>query len=186
MHDAHSSPGPEKAENASLAEIGPRPGATVSKSQFARMVGISPSRVSQMVQAGLPVEINGRIDVARGRCWIADNVDQGRSEAQKGSIATGQTSFRFGSGDEKRAIEIELSRIELEKMRGSLVDKVLVERAIFAAARSERDAWLTWPLRIGADFAAEIGVEEAVLLPVLKRLVRDQLHSLAEIDLEIR
>lgn len=154
---------------------------TVSKSGFGRLVGVSPSRISQMIRQGLPVEADGRIDVARGRVWFADNIDRSRSEAQQGS-AQGSLSFGAGGRDEKKGIELELARIDLDRARGALVDKVAVERAIFARARAERDAWQTWPLRIAAAFAAELGVEEAVLLPVLKRLVREHLAELAEGD----
>lgn len=181
MQELHSS-----STGEALAEAAARTGPTVSKSQFAKLAGVSPSRVSQMIGRGLPVEPNGRIDVARGRCWIADNIDQGRAEAQHSSAATGQATMRFGGGDEKKSLETELTRIELEKARGSLVDRALVERVVFGAARAERDAWLTWPLRIAAGLAAEIGIEESILLPALKRAVRDQLHAMSEVDLEIR
>lgn len=55
----------------------------MSKSGFAGFIGVSPGRVSQMIKDGLPVEPNGKIDVARGKLWFQENVDQRRSDAQR-------------------------------------------------------------------------------------------------------
>ncbi|MGI9127025.1 MAG: hypothetical protein ACR2IG_02340 [Roseomonas sp.] len=50
----------------------------ITKGDFARLVGLSPSRISQMVRLGLPVTPHGRINAEAGRAWIAANVDPGR------------------------------------------------------------------------------------------------------------
>jgi hypothetical protein len=42
-----------------------------------------------------------------------------------------------------------------------------------------RDAWLTWPARIGPQLAADLGVEPAVLVIALEDLVRAHLEELA-------
>jgi hypothetical protein len=42
-----------------------------------------------------------------------------------------------------------------------------------------RDAWLTWPARIGPQLAADLGVEPAVLVTALEDLVRAHLEELA-------
>lgn len=55
----------------------------LSKSGFANLIGVSPGRVSQMIKEGLPVEPNGKIDVARGKLWFQENVNQRRSVAQR-------------------------------------------------------------------------------------------------------
>jgi len=50
----------------------------MTKGEFARLVRLSPSRISQMVRLGLPVTPSGRINADIGRAWIAANVDPGR------------------------------------------------------------------------------------------------------------
>jgi len=50
----------------------------ITKGDFARLVGLSPSRISQMVRLGLPVTPHGRINAQIGRAWIAANIDPGR------------------------------------------------------------------------------------------------------------
>ncbi|MBB1093872.1 DNA packaging protein [Rhodopseudomonas palustris] len=55
----------------------------LSKRQFAGLIGVTAGRVSQMIRDGLPVEPNSKIDVARGKLWFQENVDQRRSAAQR-------------------------------------------------------------------------------------------------------
>lgn len=55
----------------------------LSKSGFAGLIGVTPGRVSQLIKDGLPVEPNGKIDVARGKLWFQENIDQRRSDAQR-------------------------------------------------------------------------------------------------------
>ena len=40
---------------------------SLRKKAFGELVGVSPGRVSQMIAQGLPVEPNGRIDIAAGK-----------------------------------------------------------------------------------------------------------------------
>lgn len=47
----------------------------VKKAEFARILNVSKARVSQYVQAGLPVLEDGRINIDAGKAWIRDNVD---------------------------------------------------------------------------------------------------------------
>lgn len=67
----------------------------LSKSSFARRLGVSPGRVSQLVERGLPVEYDDRIDPARGLAWCAENVrQQGRIapmlQGRRGPDAAGE------------------------------------------------------------------------------------------------
>jgi hypothetical protein len=52
---------------------------------------------------------------------------------------------------------------------------------MFRLARDERDAWVTWPARVAALMAAELGTETAAMQKVLEAHVRAQLDSLAEV-----
>ena len=53
---------------------------TLRKADFARLVGVTPARVSHWVRAGLPVTATGRVNVAEGQKWLEENVDQARRE----------------------------------------------------------------------------------------------------------
>jgi phage terminase Nu1 subunit (DNA packaging protein) len=43
---------------------------TVKKAEFARILGVSPARISQYVASGLPVLSNGRIELELARRWL--------------------------------------------------------------------------------------------------------------------
>ena len=60
----------------------------ITKGEFARFVGLTPARISQMVRLGLPVTPTGRINAEAGRAWIAANIDPGRRNIMAGRGAT--------------------------------------------------------------------------------------------------
>lgn len=55
--------------------------AALTKGEFAKLIGVSSARVSQYIADGLPVEFDGRIDVARGWQWMKVNLDPTHSVA---------------------------------------------------------------------------------------------------------
>ena len=182
MQEAHGSaaktgaaeaPAPASAIVAAAETMRVPSGGTVTKKQFAGILGVSPGRVSQMIKRGLPVEANGRIDVARGRCWYGDNID-GRAQAP-GDLFQASTNAR----EERDFQEARIRRMKADQLAGDLIDKAEAERVIFGRARADRDAWLAWPVDAAAAIAAELRIDEAALLPVLSRLVRNHLLELA-------
>jgi phage terminase Nu1 subunit (DNA packaging protein) len=149
-------------------------GGTVTKKQFAGILGVSPGRISQMIKQGLPIEANGKVDVARGRMWYVDNID-GRAQPS-GDLFQASASAR----EERDFQEARIRRMKADQLAEVLVDKAETERVIFGRARADRDAWLAWPVDAAATIAAELHIDEAALVPVLKRLVRDHLDELSE------
>lgn len=51
-----------------------RPKQNVSKSEIARELGVSRSRVSQLITAGMPVQADGRINLDKAIAWYHNNV----------------------------------------------------------------------------------------------------------------
>jgi len=148
------------------------PPKSVSKAQFATMVNLSKGRISQLVEQGLPVDQHGRVIIAEARCWMEDNLNPRR---RKHSGGQGSASVK----DRREQVELEKAEIELQRLKGDLIDRRTVERTIYGLSRAERDAWQTWPLRIAAEMAGELGVDEGLLLAVLRNKVRDELERLA-------
>ena len=78
------------------------------------------------------------------------------------------------------------AEVEAARLRGDLIERAKVERAIFEFARRMRDAWAHWPARIAATLAARLGadphaVEAALVAEVhrhLEELARDPLPKL--------
>lgn len=79
----------------------------------------------------------------------------------------------------KMVAEAARAQLELEARRGALVDRVAGERIVFAFGRRHRDAWLAWPARIGAEFAAALGVEAAAVIVQLEAYVAHHLEELS-------
>lgn len=153
---------------------------TLSKKGFAELLGVTPGRVSQMITAGLPVEPNGRINVAKGRAWVRANVDPNRRRPGHDDDPPSYRSPRA----EKDAAEAMTARLKAEKLAGNLIDRATTLRAIETRARMERDAWIAWVNRAASDLANATGAEMPDLVAGLDRLVRDQLASLAEMSVE--
>lgn len=158
-----------------------RPAETLSKKGFAEAIGVSPGRISQLVAAGLPTEPNGRINVERGKAWIAENVDSNRRRASLDGgtfLPAGQTAKA-----KRDNAEAEIARLKAEKMGRQLIDRAATLRTVETRARAERDAWIGWVNRAAPEIAAVTGGEMAVVVGTLDRLVRDQLVALAEMPL---
>lgn len=174
MQDLHSS--------SLFGEAIGRPAETLSKKGFAEAIGVSAGRVSQMIAGGLPVEPNGRIHVARGKAWVASNVDPNRRRA---SLDAPSPSLAPVSHRAVRdAAEAEIARLKAERMGRALIDRAATLRTIESRARFERDAWIGWVNRAAPEVAATTGADLAAVVAVLDRLVRSQLVTLADMPLE--
>ncbi|MCC6919372.1 MAG: hypothetical protein IT548_09215 [Alphaproteobacteria bacterium] len=160
----------------------PDPDAPIGKSDFARRVGLSPSRISQLVRAGLPTTPAGKIVPSAGDAWMRDNVDPDRSRRAKGEPLDAPAPRGV-----KAAIDVErleLLRIEAARKRGELVDRKAAEAVIFARARAERDAHTAWVQRIAPTLAAELGSDAGRLFIALDREMRAHLERLSATPLE--
>jgi len=121
---------------------------SLSKSAFARLVNLSPGRVSQMIKQGMPVEPDGKIDIARGKIWMQESIDPRRSAAQP----QGKLSFERHSAVSERD---RLAREQADNMalknaalRRELVPAVEVEQRWSEVARRIRSKVLSVPSRV--------------------------------------
>ena len=111
-----------------------------------------------------------------------------RDEGLPAPTAAGGTTF-LQAKTANEVLKAQERRLRLQKLKGELVEKARAEALMFRLAREERDAWVTWPGRVAALLASELGaalggaitVEAAVMQKVLETHVRTQLDSLAEI-----
>ncbi|MEP9348805.1 hypothetical protein [Xanthobacter sp. KR7-225] len=159
---------------------GGKPPETMSKKGFAELIGVSPGRVSQLIAAGLPVEPNGRINIERGRAWVAANVDPNRRRA---SLDEDRRPAPLSPRAAKEESEAEIARLKAERMGGQLIDRRATLRTVETRARAERDAWIGWVHRAAPDLARLTGADLAAVVPLLDRLVREQLSRLADLPL---
>jgi hypothetical protein len=68
-----------------------------------------------------------------------------------------------------------LKEMERRKRQGELIDAEEVRASVQARALAEREAQLAWPRRVAADMAAELGIEERLLLTILQKYIRQHL-----------
>jgi len=121
------------------------------KTDFARLVGVSAGRVSHMVKDGMPVEPDGRIDVARAKLWIRDNVSSTRSVAQARQLP----ELPFAAQPDAAAEHVRLAKeradavaLKNAQTRRELVPATEVERAWAGEWRIVRSAILAVPSRL--------------------------------------
>lgn len=157
---------------------------TLSKKAFSELLGVTQARVSQLIDAGLPVRPNGRIGVDEGLAWYSANVDPNRA---KGSPPAGRKAKAVPPDSPRAELErlkADRERLKLERERADVIDRKAAEAAIFERARAERDSWLSFVSRAAPDLAAELDADPAQCFATLDRLVRDHLRDLSERPLE--
>ncbi|BBF94902.1 hypothetical protein [Blastochloris tepida] len=154
---------------------------TVSKRAFADLIGVTQGRVSQMIKAGLPVEPNARIHVAKGRAWVRDNIDTNRRRASLGEDDDLRAPTPRSTRD---AAEAEIALLKAGRLAGNLIDRKATLRTIETRARQERDAWIGWVNRAAPELARLPAGDLAAMVAALDRLVRDQLAALAAMPLD--
>jgi hypothetical protein len=159
--------------------------------QYAKRRGISQAAVwKRTAAAGGPIPTHGPrklIDPAEADAlWDATRTEQGEAGAEAtraaGAGATaaliqGETLARAGTA--RLLADAQLKRLLLDQRRGTLISRDRAVLKAFAFARMLRDAWLTWPARVGPRLAAELGVEPAALVVALDDAVRTHLAELA-------
>lgn len=123
---------------------------TLRKSAFAKLVKVTPGRVSQMITAGMPVEPDGRIDVARGKLWIQANVSPTRSAAQSGQADIPFAAQPDASSERVRLLREQADHAALKNaaLRRELVPAAEVEREWSGILRQVRSGILAAPSRL--------------------------------------
>jgi phage terminase Nu1 subunit (DNA packaging protein) len=159
------------------SDVQSTPPPIVTKAAFAEELGLAKSRITQLVAQGMPVTANGRIDREAALAWYRENITPHRRKAEKIAAPGAQRAELDG-------LKIERERLELARLRGEVVDRAAVERAVFVRARSERDAWSNWSARVAPQLATELRADPAATFAALDRMVREQLAEMAATETE--
>jgi hypothetical protein len=180
-----------------------------SNRALARALGVSETAVRKAEKAGrIRRAGDGSWEVERVRAAWRANTDAGQQratapalrpvpEAAVGAVrdtlrdhgesvpAGGGTTF-LQARTANEVLKAQERKLRLGRLRGELVDRARTSALVFRLARQERDAWITWPARIAATLAAELGVEAHAMQTHLERAVREHLAELAEPKLDLR
>ena len=177
----------------------------ISLREYARRRGVSHVAVMKAIRAGrLTPEPDGTLDPAKADAqWDArtdparrpespeDEPAQADEPAGPPTPAATEPAPQGGATftQARTAHEIakaQRARIQVQRLREEVVDRAQATSEVFRLARRERDAWVTWPARVAALMAAELGVEPHAMQKVLEAHVRDHLNELAEIRPDLR
>lgn len=143
---------------------------TLKKSAFAKVIGVTPARVTHMLKQGMPEEPGGCLDVARCKLWIKENVSPTRSAAQ-----SKQSDLPFAAQLDAAA---EHARLAKERADTQALKNAQLRRELVPAAEVER-AWAgEWRTLRSAILAAPSRLRQ-----VLPHLTRE---DIAAIDAELR
>jgi hypothetical protein len=171
-----------------IADGPSQPQETLSKRGFAEAIGVSPARVSQLIAKGLPVELNGRVNVERAKAWLSANIDPNRRRAagKDSSALIDDVQTQMLSPRGKRDLhEAEISRLKAERLAGRLIDRRATLRVVEGRAKAERDALIGWVNRVAPVIAAETRSDLALVTAILDREVRAHLIAMAEKPVEL-
>lgn len=151
---------------------------TIKKSAFAKLINVSPGRVSQMLKEGMPEDPDGRIDIARAKLWISEHISPVRSAAQSSQGDLPFAAELSAAQERARLVREQADQVSLrnQKERGELIPAAEVERAWSGVLRQVRAGILAVPSRLRhalphltTDDIAEIDFE---LRRVLEELAR--------------
>jgi hypothetical protein len=157
-----------------------------TKSQLARRLGISAMAVSKYVAKGLPVRRDGMVDQRVALRWVAENIathmrlPQGQRLGGRGRPRTNLPDSHFAEA--RRLLQLlraQRLRLEVDRLRGRLLDREEVTTAVAELGRAYHAAWLAWPGRIAVGLAAKWGLDALTVQRDLDAEVRVQLHALS-------
>jgi hypothetical protein len=157
--------------------IGSEGGMAASQREAARRLGISHTALQKAARSGrIAPEPDGRWDVAKIRAQLASTADPARKTAAMApppprpaakplpiGAATidpppsGSSYHTARTANE--VLKAQERKLRLEERKGQLVDKARALLLVHRLAKEERDAILSWPARVAAEMAAELGVD---------------------------
>ena len=185
----------------------------LSERQYAARIGLSRGAIQKAKAAGrLVLHDDGSIDPDRSDALRAATTDVSKSrlagqrsndlkpvpDAALSGIgetlrehgltpppSAGGTTF-LQAKTAHEVLKAQERRIRLSKLKGELVDRDRAKAMVFKLAREERDAWVTWPARVAALMAAELGTDVGATQRVLESHVRAHLEELGELRVAFR
>ncbi len=140
---------------------------TISRVEFARRMGLSKGRVTQLVDRGMPTMEDGRISFKAARRWYRANIVEqghereagrlgGKAAAKKSRAVAASRSASFAQARaEKEFYAAKLKQLELAEVLGKVVRWEDVQPGVFDKYRAVRDQLFSIPDRVSAEFAVE-------------------------------
>ena len=180
----------------------------MSERQYAAHVGLSRGAIRKAKESGrLVLHQDGSINAPESDVRRASATDPSKSREtpremkavpgaaisavsetlrEQGMAAADDGTTFLQAKTANEVLKAQERQLRLRQMKGELVDRARATALVFRLAREERDAWQSWPARVAALMAAELGVDAAAMQLSLERYVREHLEELAEIKPKFR
>lgn len=160
----------------------------LSKSAYARHRGVTEGAVRYAIKAGrISVEADGKIDPGKADIEWEQNTHKGYNQPKNQSADSDSSDLKTVNPTNyqqaKTAHEVlkaQTAKIQLDKLKGSLVDREKALAHVFRLARVERDSWINFPARVSAEMAAKLGVDEMILFNALTEYITRHFEELSE------
>jgi hypothetical protein len=169
--------------------------ALMSVREYARRRGITSEAVrKRTILKGGPIPVYGAAkqidDEEADRLWHATMAPNGAATSRfQGPPPAAAVPSLPALTQARTALvlaEAQLRKLRLEERHGQLLDRQTTLATVFAFVRGFRDAWQSWPARVAAELAAELGVEQSRVAIVLETYVRRHLDELAGARFDLR
>lgn len=164
------------------------PDRRLSKRAYGKHRGVSEASVRKAIKTGrITPNADGTIDPRKADIEWERNTMHRKRSPDKQTEGTEGASFSSPSTylQAKTAHEVlkaQASKVKLQSLKGSLIDREKATHHVLALARAARDSWLNWPTRIAGTLAAELGIDEQALTLVLESPVREHLNDLGTLQ----
>ncbi len=172
----------------------------VSIREYARHRGVAESTVRKALQsARIAAEPDGTIEPGTADAAWARNTNAAKRRKRKAvpkaaleaaretltesgqrPAGVGMTFMEARTASE--VLKVQTARINLQRLKGEVIDRARAIAHAFRFAREMRDAWLNWPARVSALMAADLGVDPHTMHTALEKHVRQHLDELAEVE----
>ena len=158
----------------------------LSQRAYARHRGVNESAVRKAIKSGrITPNADGTIDPDKADFEWEQNTHQGYNPSSQDGMGTGSPTTYQQAKTANEVYKAQTAKLELDKLKGTLIDRKQAEDTVFRLARAERDAWLNWPNRVSAELAAKFQIDEAELFTALNDAVRQQLTEIGEMDINL-
>jgi len=173
----------------------------VSIRGYARHRGVSDTAVRKAIKTGrITTEADGTIDIDKvDKQWRSNTntpphkktSGSERKAIPKAALDAVDDTLRESGGHSttfvqartaNEILKAQTNRLKLQQLKNELVDRAGALAHIYRLARSERDAWQSWPARISSQMAVELNVDPHTLHTLLERYIREHLSELSDIQ----
>ena len=148
----------------------------VSIRAYGRHRGVSDTAVCKAIKAGrITAEPDGTINPKKDDGEWSRNTDVGQQRGEQQQKAVPRAALDAVS---------ETLREQGTHAGGTTCMQARAAN-VFRITRKERDSWVSWPMRVSATMAADLGVDAHALHVALEHHLREHLAELAELKLRV-